>query len=284
MVVYQGCSFMQEMLQYYASGAEAQRLQQGLGRVEFVRTQEILSRHLPEPSAEIYDVGGGTGAYAFWLARQGFQVHLLELSPENVELARKAAAEQPGQPLAAIEVADALALPRPDESADAVLLLGPLYHLPQQEDRFRALGEAMRVLRPQGLLAAAAITRFGSALYGLSTYGQSNWLMDQPAFMAMVRRELADGQHIPPFQLPGLFTRAFFHHPQELKQEIAQAGFMEPHVLAVEGPSWIIPNLDQLWLEEVRQARILEVVQALEDEPSLMGMSPHLLSIAWKPG
>jgi ubiquinone/menaquinone biosynthesis C-methylase UbiE len=272
------------MLQYYASGAEAQRLQQGLGRVEFVRTQEILSRHLPEPPAEIYDVGGGTGAYAFWLARQGFQVHLLELSPENVKLAEKASAGQPGQPLAAIEVADALALPRPDESADAVLLLGPLYHLPQQEDRFTALGEAMRVLRPQGLLAAAAITRFGSALYGLSTYGQSNWLMDQPAFMAMVRRELADGQHIPPFQLPGLFTRAFFHHPQELKQEIAQAGFMEPHVLAVEGPSWIIPNLAELWVEEEKQARILEVVRALEDEPSLVGMSPHLLGIARKPG
>jgi SAM-dependent methyltransferase len=103
----------------------------------------------------VLDVGGGPGNYATWLAEDGYEVKLIDATPELVEQAR--AGEPPAFEAA---VGDARDLAEPDESADAVLLLGPLYHLPARDNRMKALAEAHRVLRPGGLLAAAAISRY----------------------------------------------------------------------------------------------------------------------------
>ena len=270
-----------EILDYYAVGKEEQRLQHGIGLLEYARTRELLLRCLPPPPAVVYDIGGGTGAYALWLARLGYTVHLLELSPHNVEKARKGSAAQPEHPLAAAAVADARQIDRPDTSADAVLLMGPLYHLCERKDRLQALDEARRLLKPGGLLVAAAISRFGSLLYGMSTYGQSTWLLEEPEFTAMVARELADGQHIRPEGYP-LFTRAFFHLPGELRAELEEAGFAEVDLLAVEGPGWIAPNFEQLWAEESHHEPVFKMVRQVEREESLLGLSPHLLGIGRK--
>jgi SAM-dependent methyltransferase len=231
----------------------------------------------------IYDIGGGVGAYSLWLAGLRHAVHLFDLSPVNVEMAR-AAASSAGLPiLAAAEVADGRKIPRPDGSADAVLVMGPLYHLTEREDRLAALREARRLLKPGGLLAASAITRFGSTLWGLSTYGTSNWMLDTPAFREMIEREMTDGQHIRPEGMP-LFTRAFFHLPGELAQEAADSGFTGVSVFAVEGPGWIVPGFDTIWADEQRREAILSIARAVEQEPSLMGMSPHFLAFGMNQG
>ena len=152
----------EEIAAYYGRGEEQQRLF-GPFRLEFVRTQELLARHLPEPPAVVLDVGGGPGTYAAWLAERGYEVHLLD----PIELHVRQAREAPSSRLASAEIGDARALPQADASADAVLLLGPLYHLQEAADRRRALEEARRVLKPGGLLAAAAISRFASTIDGL---------------------------------------------------------------------------------------------------------------------
>ncbi len=159
--------------------------------------------------------------------------------------------------------------------------MGPLYHLSERADRGKALHEAWRVLKPGGLLAAAAISRFGSLLWGLSTYGASNRMMEDPDYIAMFMRELADGQHFRPESLP-FFTRAFFHLPDELISEVLDAGFVDADILAVEGPGWITPNIDALWAEESSREAILNAVRAVEHEPSLKGVSPHFLAVARK--
>src|SRR5215510_9288668 len=155
-----------EVAAYYAQGLERERLDGSAGALELVRTQLLLERYLPAPPAVVADVGGGPGRYAVWLAERGYRVHLIDPVPLHVEQAR-AAAGRPGAALAGAEVGDARALRLPDASADAVLLLGPLYHLPERADRLRAPAEARRVCRQGGVVIAAAISRFASTLDGL---------------------------------------------------------------------------------------------------------------------
>src|SRR5438270_3661387 len=141
-----------EVLEHYASGYEAQRLFLGASQIELVRTQELVRRYVPPPPAVIFDVGGGPGVYACWLAKQGYEVHLVDAVPLHVELAKQASQAQPDAPLTEIEVGNPRSLKRSDTSVDVVLMFGPLYHLTEPADRLTALREAHRILRPGGLL------------------------------------------------------------------------------------------------------------------------------------
>jgi ubiquinone/menaquinone biosynthesis C-methylase UbiE len=272
-----GSPLQPEIESHYAAGLEAGRLAQGSGRLELARTQEILRRFLPPPPATVADVGGGPGLYACWLASLGYEVHLYDPVPLHVSQAKEASGSRPTTPLASCSVGDARALSRPDDSADAVLLLGPLYHLTDRADRMAALTEARRVLRPGGTLVAAAISRFASALDGLRA-----GYLDDPAFVAIVSRDLADGQHRNPGNHPAYFTTAFFHYPDELRQEVADAGLADLQVLAVEGPAWLLQNFDAYWDDPGRRERLLDVVRRTEAEPSLLGASAHLLAVGRK--
>src|SRR5688572_29213730 len=89
-----------EIAGYYDQGREAARLDRDAGLLELVRTQELLLRHLPPPPAVVYDIGGGPGAYALWLATLGYTVHLLDAMPLHIAQAERAAATQPNRPLA----------------------------------------------------------------------------------------------------------------------------------------------------------------------------------------
>jgi SAM-dependent methyltransferase len=117
-----------EVIAHYERGLESGRLAEGEGLLELERTQSVLGRVLPPAPARILDVGGGPGAYAAWLARGGYEVALVDPVRLHVAQAAARSAEQPEHGLAA-QPGDARSLAFPDESVDAVLLLGPLYHL-----------------------------------------------------------------------------------------------------------------------------------------------------------
>lgn len=266
-----------EFFEHYASGYEAQRLQSGVSQIELARTQELVTRHLPPPPAMIFDVGGGPGVYACWLAKQGYEVHLVDATPLHVELARQASQAQPDTPLASVEVGDARCLKRPDESFDVVLLLGPLYHLTKRVDRLMALNEAHRVLRSGGLLLSVGISRFASALDGLR-----QGLFDDSAFAQIVKRDLVDGQHRNPTNHPEYFTTAFFHHPEELQAEVQESDFLYERTLPVEGPLWLLDDVVANFADQKRRDYFLALARQLEEEPSLLGASAHLLVVARK--
>jgi ubiquinone/menaquinone biosynthesis C-methylase UbiE len=142
---------------HYGTGYERTRLfPGGTPSLGFVRSMELLERLLPLPPAELLDVGGGPGAYAAPLARRGYRVHLVDPVPLHVEQARQVAGSDPAAAFTAAS-GDARELAEPDESHDAVLLFGPLYHLTGEADRRQALNEARRVLRPGGRLMAMAV-------------------------------------------------------------------------------------------------------------------------------
>jgi SAM-dependent methyltransferase len=262
---------------YYERGREAERLFGGHGVIELARTQEIVLRHLPPPPATILDVGGGSGVYACWLASLGYRVHLIDAMPLHVEQAQAASARQPRAPLASCRLGDARRLDVPDAGADAVLLLGPLYHLTERSERIRALREAARALRPGGLLVAAAVGRFASLLDGVVDN-----LLGDPDYAAIVARDLKDGQHRNPTER-NYFTTAYFHLPQELEDEVRGAGFPSVEILGVEGPGWMLANLQARWADPIGRRQILDAARAIEREPSLMGLHAHILAVARTP-
>ena len=260
-----------DIQRFYAAGLEGGRLLDGSGRIELARTQDILERCLPAPPARILDVGGGTGVYARWLAGRGYEVHLVDPSPRHVEEARA----HPGPALARVTVGDARRLEDADASADAVLLLGPLYHLVDRDDRVRALAEARRVVRPGGVVAAAAIARHASLLAGLF-----QGLVDDPAFGPILDRDLREGQHRNPTSRLEYFTTAYFHLPAELGDEARAAGLAVDALLAVEGPAWMLPDRDARWADPSRRQQLMDLLRRIEAEPAVLGMSAHLLLLA----
>lgn len=161
---------------------------------------------------------------------------------------------------------------------DAVLLLGPLYHLTEPDDRLKALSEAYRVLRRSGRVFAVAISKFASALDGLRTH-----LLDDPNFRLIVEHDLRDGQHRNPPNSDRYFTTAFFHHTRELQAEMEEAGFHHAHAFAVEGPAWLLQDVNEQWDNPSQREQLLRVVRALESEPSLFGSSSYIMGVGRKP-
>ena len=257
------------MVEYYENTDEVARLRSDQGFLEFERTQGIIRRVIDPPPARVADVGGGPGVYAAWLAQEGYDVTLVDPIEPHVHRAQEAATAQPERSFRAI-VGDARALELDDTSQDAVLLLGPLYHLVTVEDRLQALREAARVLRPGGVVVAAAISRFASLLSG----AVEGFLRD-PEFRRIVEQDLRDGQHRSTDDR--YFTTAYFHRPDDLRDELSAAGFVDIRLLAVEGPYWMLGGLDE-WRADAGSWRLLlESIGHLEAEPSLLGASAHIL-------
>jgi ubiquinone/menaquinone biosynthesis C-methylase UbiE len=267
-----------EIIEHYESVQEARRLEQPGSQIERLRTQELLSRYLPPPPAEILDIGGGAGAYAFWLADLGYKVHLVDGVPLHISQAESIASQKGGAALASISLGDARQIDHPERSADGVLLLGPLYHLTRRRDRIRALREAWRVLRPGGMVFAVGITRYASMVNALL----EDFITDSQ-FSPIYEQDMRDGQHRNPTNDPRFFTTAFFHYPQELTDEVTQAGFQFEALLAIEGPAWLLKDFETRWQDAAVQERIVHLTRMVESEPILWGVSPHILAIGKKP-
>jgi len=262
-----------DLVAYYTRLPETERLTaRAGGALEFARTQELLLRHLPAAPATVLDVGGGTGPYARWLAGLGYRACLLDLVPAHVAEAAGSAAA------ASALLGNALALPFAAATADAVLLLGPIYHLTRREQRLQTLREAFRVLKPGGRVFAVAVSRFASLIDGLH-FG----FLTDPDFQQIVQDDLRHGQHRSPAE-KDYWTTAYFHLPDELAAEIAKAGFSVLDRVAVEGPYRAVPDLAAWWNDERRRELLLEAIRAVEHEPSLLGLSSHILVVGERAG
>jgi SAM-dependent methyltransferase len=258
------------MREHYELGKERDRLDGPRGQLEFERTKEIVLRHLPPPPATVADIGGGSGRYALWLAELGYRVLHRDLMPLHVEQVRQAAA---GNPNVHSAVADARNLDLADDSADAVLLLGPLYHLDRRQERLRALGEVRRVLRPGAPVFAVAISRWSARL---------DWMLSRiyqqaPEAGSGLESVETTGKLPPPF--PGSFS-GYTHRPGQLRAELAAAGFSVRSLVAVEGPAFLLDDLGARLADPLDRVVVLETARALERVPELLGASPHLLATA----
>ena len=265
-----------EIASYYEQGREADRLSVDRGELERVRTQSILERHLPPAPATIVDVGGAAGVYAIPLAQAGYRVHLIDPVPLHLEQARDRSA-QAGVALASVASGDARHLEVSAEMADAVLLLGPLYHLVERSDRVLAISEARRVLKPGGVLVAAAISRFSSFIDGML-----RGFLTYPRFRTMVAGALESGVHQNLLEGANYFTTAYFHRPNEVAEEVRDGGFDSAEVLAVEGLAWSGARFEEVWNNPEGRTALMEFLSVMEREPSILGASSHLVAVARK--
>lgn len=235
-------------------------------RARILRTHDVLRRLLPPAPARVLDVGGGAGVHARWLTSDGYRVRLVDPMPSHV----RHAGEITGVDAV---LGDARRLDEPDDFYQATLLLGPLYHLPERQERVAALREAARVTAPGGIVVAATISRY-AGLYDTLVRGR---YLD-PQVRRITDAEVVTGVH-EPFDLD-LFTLAYFHHPDEISGEFADAGLAGAARFALEGGAWLFADRDG-WLEGgERTAVLLEALRSVEQEPTLFGITSHLLTSA----
>ena len=261
-----------EVQAHYARDEERDRLGSGVGLAEFVRTVEIVQRTLPAPGATVADIGGGPGRYTDWLVDAGYRVIHRDLVPLHVGQVRARHGSRVDS-----AVGDARSLDLGDASVDVVLLLGPLYHLEARVDRLGALREASRVLRPGGLVHAAAISRWAPRLHGGLV---DRMQVSYPEFPALVDEVERTGV-IPPLY-DGAFT-GYTHRPTELADEIRDAGLALESLVSIEGVAFAFSDIAERMDNPDERAVLLDALRALEAVPELLGVGPHFLATARNP-
>ena len=270
--------FSDEILSFYRQTQESQRLTNDVrGQIEFARTQEIITRYLPDPPAVVLDIGGGAGPYACWLAKAGYEVHLVDPVDLHIEQAKEASNQQPEHPIASVSLGDARELRFSSASANVVLLLGPLYHLIDKSERLLTLREAYRVLRHGRIMVAAGISRFASLLDFFCKDRLGNSVLRD-----IVQNDLEMGYHQNPTENLEFFTDAYLHRPKELGSEVVEAGFQHQTTLAVQGPTWLFRSVESYWANPDQRAVVLDLIRKVEAEPSILGISSHILAIGTK--
>jgi len=232
------------MARHYASGAELGRLEQ-VNPLEFERSKVLLSEHLPA-AGRIIDVGGGPGTYAAWLADLGYDVDLIDPIPLHVQ---EALARGKSGALFRAQVGDARDLPFASAEADAVVMMGPLFHLTDPTDRHLFYkGVAANVIRdPEARARLVSITSTGM-------------------------RPSSE----PPFP-------AYAHRAEDLEREVSLAGFVDVRVHAIEGIFHLLGDLPYRMADPPSRQALLDVMKAYEEDPSMTGISGHLMATARSP-
>ena len=271
----------------YNAGIERDRLRTGIGLIEFERTKEILLEKLPKPPAVIYDIGGAYGEYSWWLASLGYEVYLFDLSETNIAMSAELATDYPGVKLVSATVCDARSIPRLDKSADAVLLMGPLYSITEYEERILAIEECGRLLKDDGILFSAALTPYSVlvpriALYHIDGTAKRREL-DDPAVISMIERALEDGCYCnPEKKIASGLGSSHLHTAKALREELSEGGFDTATVHGIMGGAWLAPNLDELLANEETKAVLMKTVRMLDTDKEIIGLSGHLLAVSRK--
>jgi SAM-dependent methyltransferase len=264
------------MLEHYARGEERDRLSTAIGQVEFTRTTELILAALPPAPATVADIGGGPGRYAIWLARLGYHVVHRDVVPLHVEQVREDAARE-GITLESA-LGDARSIDLASGAVDAVLLLGPLYHLPLRRDRITALAEARRIVKPGGPVFASAISRWAPRLHGDVALQLRERFPIVAEQLVKVER---NGVLMPLF--PGSFL-GYCHRPNQLRRELRAAGLERVELASVEGIAFALADLEERMADPATRAVVLEAARATGRVPELVGLGPHLLATGFRPG
>ena len=241
--------------------------------LEYIRCKEIIGRYLAGKALKIADIGGASGAFSFWLAKQGHIVSLLDCTPLHIVQAKEKSASL-GIRLHSYDCGDAKNLPYTNEEFDIVLLMGPLYHMQKTEDRLQCLSETHRVLKKGGVIICECISRYANIFEGFL-----NNLVNDEKFVELLEENLVSGMHNP--QDTGYFTTAFFHTTELLKSEIKQADFTVVDLVPVEGFAQVL-DADSWLADEVKKETLLKYIRKTEKIPELLGISGHHMIIGKK--
>lgn len=271
-----------EVRAYYAAFGEREWLRlcnAGDGAIEFAITSHTLERFLPA-SGRILDLGGGPGRHTIWLAQRGYRVVLADLSPNLLGIAReKIALAGVESNVETVTEADARDLNRwPDGSFDGVLSLGPFYHLPDAADRKAAAMEMVRVLKSNAPAFVALMPRYALLRRTIAIADERRHLR-QPDWLT---RLMVDGRFDN--DAVGRFNHAFGVRPEEVAPFFAEFGLTSHRLLAAESLSVGLQReiADLANTDPAAYAATLAVMIEAASDPSILGMSNHLLYVGRK--
>jgi Methylase involved in ubiquinone/menaquinone biosynthesis len=241
--------------------------------LEYLRCKEIIGRYLKDDVMLIADIGGATGAFSFWLAELGHRVSLLDYTPLHIDQAKRKSSTS-GIKLHSFDCGDAKCLPYKSGEFDLVLLMGPLYHMQNDEDRIQCLNEAYRVLKKGGLVICESISRYANIFEGYKYM-----FIEDENFVKILDENLETGMHNP--EGTEYFTTAFFHTPDLLRKEVAQTNFEVIDLVSVEGFAQSF-DTDSLMSDEAKKEMLLKYIRETERTPELLGVSGHHMIIGKK--
>ncbi len=260
----------QNITLFYNKASEETRLNKGMGVFEFERIKSLIEKYIPSSSSRIIDVGGGTGKYAEWLAKKGHQVHLVEPVSKHVKIAQSSANKLKNK--FSVYLGESRNLEFPNGFADLIILHGPLYHLQKEEDRALCIREAKRVLKNDGIILGFAINYSASTLVGLL-----NGLIHKKTFFEMCKEELTTGIHNPPNDYPWLLAEAYYHKPEELRDEFVRQELSYINTYAVEGMAWLDKDYFANMLNDTKKNTLIELIRITENDSYLLPFSPHMM-------
>ncbi|PJN64477.1 hypothetical protein PAEAM_07810 [Paenibacillus sp. GM1FR] len=264
------------IIEYYSGFDEWGRLERE--PIEFIINMHYIREHLPSTGC-ILDNGAGPGKYAMELAKLGYQVTLSDLTPSSVDTARQKAQEFGlTQQFDGFHVLDATSLSgMADETYDASLMLGPLYHLQTDEERTAAVRELYRVTKRGGVVFVAMQSRMRMSINSLQS--PQHWKPNDN--MAAIRSFVEKG--IFDHQDQGRFTGAYYFNIQDVTPFMEQHGFETVDLIGSSSlRAMLTDEQQQYWKERGEYDELMHYMIEAAKDPSILGISSHLLYIGRK--
>lgn len=256
---------MTELEKYYNKFNEEKRLTSRHGQVEFITSMKYIHKYLPvDKSAKILDVGAGTGRYSVQLAEEGYDVTAVELVKYNLGILKKK-----NSAVKAYQ-GNAMKLSRfQDKEFDLILIFGPMYHLYSKEDKVKALTEAKRVLKDEGvILVAYCMNEYSILTYGFKENhiceSLKNGKVDQTFHVVAEPKDLYD------------YVRV-----EDIDAIRQKAGLERLQLIAADGPANYMRQILNAMDEETYRL-FIEYHLSTCERPELLGASAHTLDILKK--
>ncbi|MDD6189889.1 MAG: class I SAM-dependent methyltransferase [Clostridiales bacterium] len=249
---------------YYENYDEDNRLNTRRGMVEYITTMKYIDKYL-RPGMRILEIGAATGRYSHALARRGYQVDAVELLEHNIELFKKNT--QPGEAVMITQGNAADLSSFESDRYDITLLLGPMYHLFTEEDKHKALAEAIRVTKKGGIIYSA----YCMCDAAIITYGFLRGEIHN-----IIAKGMLDTETFRTFSKPrDIFE---FYRKEDIDALREKFSVTQLHYVATDGYSnYMRPQLAEM--DEATYELFLKYHLAICERQDMTGYSNHTLDI-----
>jgi len=256
--------------------------QDGYHQLEYLVTMHFLERYLPRTGL-VLDAGGGPGRYTIELAKKGYEVILLDLSPKCLAIARREMRKAGvGDRVKEIVQGSIANLSRfENELFDAILCLTPLSHLLEKSDRERASIELVRVAKEKAPLFISVFNRYGL----FRTVLRAGENLTDSAHAEMFTRGIhrARFRHPKAFRRTAGFTDAYFFLPNEVKELFENKGVQTLALATCEGLSSDLEEAtNALYKDRENWGQWLKILLQTCTETCITGLGNHLLYVGRK--
>jgi len=262
-----------DITQLYNNGVEYEDSRLQRHQLERDITLRYFDEYLPQ-NGKILEIGCATGNYTTYLHKRGYSVTAVDISKNEIELCKKKIADLKLSTNIQYYVSDSRDLSCIKETDyDAVLIMGPLYHLVYENDRRKALIEASKHLKINGIIMTAFISRYG--VLGDHIKKIPHWIerIDE------VKSIMSKGYHEDDNR-DGSF-RGYFAKIKEIKPLHEEIGFRTIVLAAVE-PAISADDESYNKLETSRKQQWLKLLYEMSAKESILESSRHLLYIGKK--